>query len=219
MPLISKFIGFFHTTHWRSAGGVISYLHTSKTRWASYGSKNRRNRGGDGVLFEKDVKTQCRAPEACTRKSKPGSPLGVQNAFQATPDIWPSWGCLEAVAGVCLKHEWKAEVDRFHAVGTTYHIFCLARTALDMLSKQLAEMCERFQHLSVALPLSRRPRTFDLRHAREEHQNCRCGACVDPPVPRNQFKTSVSHIGIEVFVHLEDTWFQIRLMNPSMLVL
>lgn len=86
-------------------------------------------------------------------------------------------------------------------------------------SKQLAEMCERFQHLSVALPLLRRSRTFDVRHSREEHQNVRCGACVDPPVPRNQFKTSVSHIGIEVFVHLEDTWFQIRLMKRSMLVL
>ena len=36
-------------------------LYTSKTRWALY-CKNRRNQGGDGVLFENDVKTQCRAP-------------------------------------------------------------------------------------------------------------------------------------------------------------
>ena len=123
--------------------------------------KNRRNRGGDGGRFGKIFQDTVQGPwrmhwgaigqwdVSCQCKSKPESPLGVQSSFQATTGIWPSWGCLEAVAGVCLKDEWKAEVDRYHAVCKPYHIFCLARTALDMLSKQLAEMCERFQHLSV----------------------------------------------------------------------
>lgn len=109
-----------------------------------------------GAIGQWDVSCQC--------KSKPESPLGIQSAFQATPDIWQSWGCVEAVAGVCLKDEWKAEVDRYHAVWHTVSLILSCKDSSGHVTASSLQRCARGSSISRSRCLSwggRGPSTWD----------------------------------------------------------